>query len=69
MAWCADSLPHSGLFDHLSDKYHNEGLYTAAQEEIMDHNGRVKEIVPSEKLLGVSLCATVGTRLIEYLGV
>jgi hypothetical protein len=49
-------------------KYHRGRLYTHTQQEILDHNERVKDIIPPEKLL-VFEVREGWDKLVQFLGV
>ncbi|KAF8576304.1 hypothetical protein K439DRAFT_676858 [Ramaria rubella] len=53
---------------YLEQKYHRGRLRTHTQQELMDHNERVKSIIPPEKLL-VYQVGEGWDRLIRFLGV
>ena len=52
----------------MTDKYHRDRLFTHTQEELLTHNERVKQIIPSEKLLTYEV-GEGWERLVEFLGV
>jgi len=52
----------------LTDVYHKGRLETHAKEEILEHNERIKKLIPSEQLLVYEI-GEGWDRLVEFLGV
>ena len=51
-----------------SEKFHRGRLQTHAQQELLDHNERVKKLIPPEKLL-IYEVGEGWERLVDFLGV
>ncbi|KAF8586166.1 hypothetical protein K439DRAFT_1615312 [Ramaria rubella] len=53
---------------YMQRKYHRGRIFTHTQQELLDHNERVKRIIPPEKLLIYDV-GEGWDRLVKYLGV
>ncbi|KAF8584194.1 hypothetical protein K439DRAFT_1346663 [Ramaria rubella] len=63
-----DKSPLETGIDNWSDIYHGGRLATHPQQELLDHNERVKQIIPPEQLL-VFEVGEGWDRLVQFLGV
>ena len=62
------TAPHVEVLNGMIEKYHRGRLWTNTQEEFIAHNDRIKQLIPSEKLL-VYEVGEGWERLVEFLGV
>ena len=62
------SLDPPSMLISFAEKYHRGRLETHAQQEMLDHNERIKKLIPAEQLL-VYEVGEGWQRLVNFLGV